>query len=382
MPANHDDPRGPGVGSVGTILPPGHSSSAQQEERPLKTTLAALATTLVLLVGCGDTDADTGDTAADAVESPLTELAEPVSPGATEPADVTEPAEETAPAEETGPPAATDAEAAGFPVTIESEGGTWTLEEPPERIVSLSPSATETLFAIAAGDQVVATDAFSTFPPEAPTTDLSGFDPNVEAITAFEPDLVVIADDANDLVAGLGAADVPVLVSPAPATIEAGYDTVIELGRVTGHPEAADELVERLRTEIDDALALAPDESVRVYHELGSSLFAASSFGFVGDVYARLGAENIADDGDPDRGGFPQLTQEYVIAADPEVIVITDQVDYGAEDVVDRPGWGTVTAVVEGDVVVVDADIASRWGPRLPQFVAAAAEALASAAGN
>ncbi|MEL7158224.1 MAG: ABC transporter substrate-binding protein, partial [Actinomycetota bacterium] len=95
-----------------------------------------------------------------------------------------------------------DAMAADFPVTIESDAGTWTLEAAPMRIVSLSPTATEILFAIGAGEQVVAADAFSNYPPEAPTTELSGFDPNIEAITGYDPDLVVIANDANDLVAG------------------------------------------------------------------------------------------------------------------------------------------------------------------------------------
>ncbi|MPY95326.1 MAG: ABC transporter substrate-binding protein [Acidimicrobiia bacterium] len=280
-----------------------------------------------------------------------------------------------------GPPTAETtpgAGSSGFPVTIESEGGTWTLASPPQRVVSLSPTATEILFAIGAGDQVVAVDALSSYPPEAPVTELSGYDPNIEALTAYEPDLVVIANDANDLVAGLTALDVPVLVSTAPGDIESGYAEMAELGVATGRADETAEVIASMRAEVDAALAAAPDVSVRVYHELDETYFSASSFGFIGAVYAAMGAENIADDADADRTGFPQLTEEYIVEADPELIVITDAASYGAADVAARPGWQEVTAVREGKVVAVDADIASRWGPRLPQFITAVADALPS----
>ena len=273
---------------------------------------------------------------------------------------------------------AMDDEAGDFPVTIESDGGTWTLEAAPERIVSLSPTATEILFAIGAGDQVVAVDSFSYFPEEAPVTDLSGFDPNVEAVIAFEPDLVVIANDANDLIASLTALDIPVLVSSAPADIEGGYATMAELGVASGHVDATADVIVALRDEIAAAFAVAPDTEVRVYHELGEGLFSASSFGFVGSVYAEMGAFNIADEADVDAIGFPQLTEEYIIAADPELIVITDQGGYTAEDLAARPGWSEITAVQNGNIVTVNADIASRWGPRLPQFIQAVADAVAA----
>jgi len=268
--------------------------------------------------------------------------------------------------------------ASDFPVTLESAGGTWTLDSAPQKIVSLSPTATEILFAIGAGDQVIAVDSFSYFPEEAPVTDLSGWDPNVEAIVAFEPDFVVIANDANDLVASLTDLDIPVLVSSAPADIEDGYAVMAELGIATGHVDATAAVVADLREEIATAFAAAPETSVRIYHELGDSLFSASSFGFVGSVYAQMGATNIADEADTDQGGFPQLTEEYVVDADPELIVITDQAGYTDADVAARPGWDEITAVKNGNIVTVDTDIASRWGPRLPQFISAVAEALAT----
>ena len=277
---------------------------------------------------------------------------------------------------------ASDAAATGgdFPVTISSEAGEFTLDDAPERIVSLSPSATEILFAVGAGDQVVAVDEFSTFPEDAPVTDLSGFQPNVEAVVAYDPDLVVISNDANDLVASLTELDVPVLANPAPADLEAGYEGMAEIGVATGRVDQTAAEIERIRREVDAAVEQAPETAVRVYHELDDTYFAASRYGFIGSIYNRLGATTIADEADTDRTGFPQLTEEAVIAADPELVVITDQVDYGPEDVAARPGWQDVTAVREGDVVVVDADVASRWGPRIPQFVETAAAALDRAA--
>jgi iron complex transport system substrate-binding protein len=268
----------------------------------------------------------------------------------------------------------------GEPVTIDSDGGTWTLDTAPGRIVSLSPAATEILFAIGAGPQVVAVDDWSTYPPEAPVTELSGFDPNVEAVTAYDPDLVVIAFDTNDLVAALTALDIPVLLRAGPVDIEGGYAAVTELGHATGHVAEAEEVIATMRAEIEAALAEAPDSALRIYHELDQSHYSVSSSGFIGAVYAALGTDNIADAADPDGYGFPQLTEEYIIEADPELIVITDLTGYTAEDVAARPGWESITAVRDGNILTVDADIASRWGPRLPLFVAVVAEALAEIA--
>lgn len=268
-----------------------------------------------------------------------------------------------------------------FPVTVDTDAGELTLDERPERIVSLSPAATEILFAIGAGDQVVAADEFSTWPEEAPTTDLSGFEPNVEAVAAYDPDLVVVMYDPADLVASLEALGIPVLVDAPPADVESGYDDLAAYGLLTGHVDETADVVAQMRAEMEEAYAAAPqDADVRVYHEVDDTFFAASSSSFIGSVYAELGAENIADEADTDASGYPQLTEEAVVAADPQLIVITDEIGYGPEEVAARPGWSEVTAVRHDAIVVADADIASRWGPRLPQLVQTLAEALAEAA--
>ncbi len=281
-----------------------------------------------------------------------------------EPQVLEEPAPTDAPTEEPAPePAPTEA-----------------APERPQRIVSLSPSATEILFAIGAGDQVVAVDQFSYYPPEAPVTDLSGWDPNVEAVLSYDPDLVVIANDANDLMAGMDAVGVDVHVDPAPDDLGRGYVSIIELGLAAGRIDEAQALVADLQAEINAALDASPDVPIRVYHELDNTYFSVSSNSFIGAVYAAMGTINIADEADADGYGYPQLTEEYIVEADPELIVITDLVGYTAEDVAARPGWGEVAAVRNGNIVVVNSDIASRWGPRLPQFINAVAEALNSVA--
>jgi iron complex transport system substrate-binding protein len=302
--------------------------------------LALVLATSLVLTGCGDTGA----------------------------------AEDAVPSEDS----TASASPADYPVTIDAGNGEVTLDERPERIVSLSPSATEILFAIGAEDQVVAVDEYSTYPAAAPTTDLSAYDPNVEAIAGYEPDLVVIANDTDGIVAALAKLDIPTIVNAAPATIEEGYDGVAALGLATGHVDETAEVVADMRAAVDRELAAASHEGLRVYHELDESLYAASSHSFIGSVYDALGATNVADAADKQRSGYPQLTEEAVIAADPELIVITDQVSYTADDVADRAGWENVSAVREGNIVTVDADISSRWGPRLPQLIASLADAMAS----
>ncbi|MGD8150746.1 ABC transporter substrate-binding protein [Ornithinimicrobium sp. Y1694] len=348
------------------------------QTRPTFRLVTALAAGAALtLTACGNRDnGDNGTTGSD--ETPATAPAAGTEDSTDDAADA---AAQTDDAEDTADDAAGTA-AAGesdgeFPVTVDADNGEVTIEERPERIISLSPSTTESLFAIGAGDQVLAVDSFSTYPEEAPTTDLSGWDPNIEAIVGYEPDLVIIANDMNDIVASLEAVDIPILVSGAPADVDSGYDSLAGLGLATGHVDETAGVIAGMRAAMDDAYAEAEDaEGIRIYHELDDTFYAASSNSFIGSVYEQMGAVNIADEADTESTGYPQLTEEAIIEANPQLIVITDQVTYTAEDVANRPGWDQIDAVINDNIVVVDADIASRWGPRLPQLVELVAQAL------
>lgn len=269
--------------------------------------------------------------------------------------------------------AAVEQPAAEFPVTIEAANGSVVVDERPERIVSLSPTATESLFAIGAGEQVIAVDDQSNFPAEAPVTDLSGFQPNIEAIAGHEPDLVVAGFDPGGLVDGLDQVGVTVLLQPAAADLEEAYGQIEELGAATGHAAEAKELVEEMDAKIDELAAAAADEAegLSVYHELGPDFFSATSQTFVGSVYELLGLENIADEAGAEAPDYPQLSAEYILSSDPDLIVLADTKCCGqtAATLAGRPGWKQIGAVAEGRVVEADDDVASRWGPRTVDFV-------------
>jgi iron complex transport system substrate-binding protein len=277
----------------------------------------------------------------------------------------------------------TPSTAAAFPVTITATNGDVTLENRPERIVSLSPTATEMLFAIGAGDQVEAVDDQSNYPPDAPVTDLSGFEPNVEAIASYEPDLVVYATEPGDLGASLEGLGIPALQQDAAASLDDVYAQIDQLGMATGHASEATELVEGMRGDIDTIVnSIDPSEpSLSFYHELDDTYYSVTSSTFIGQLYALTGLVNIADEAKGAGGGYPQLSAEYIIQADPDLILLADTKCCGQSPttVAERPGWDQIVAVERGDVISLDDDIASRWGPRVVDYlrrIAAAVEGV------
>jgi iron complex transport system substrate-binding protein len=242
----------------------------------------------------------------------------------------------------------------------------------PKRIVSLSPTATEMLFAIGAGGQVVAVDSNSNYPAEAPKTELSAYQPNVEAIAGYQPDLVVYSDDPGELKAGLDKLSIPVLQQPAATKLDDTYAQLDQLGKATGHVAEAGQLAATMRAEIEKlAAAERPERPLTYYHELDKNLYTATSKTFIGQLYAQLGMENIADAADKEATGYPQLSAEYVVKADPDLIFLADTKCCGqsAATVAARDGWDQLTAVRTGGVVELDDDIASRWGPRVVDFL-------------
>ena len=281
------------------------------------------------------------------------------------------------------PPTPADA---GFPVTVDAYGVPVTITARPERIVSLSPASTEGLFALGAGAQVVAVDEYSDFPAEAPTTTLSGFTPNLEAIVAFEPDLVVVSYDPGDLVAGLQAAGITVLVLPAAVTFDDVYTQLEILGVITGNVGGAAELVASLQTRVAAVVATLPalERPLTYFHELDDTLYTVTSSTFVGAVYALLGLDNIADAADPEGAsfGYPQLSAEFLLDADPDLVFLADTrcCATSAETFAQRPGFSALRAVQDGNVIELDDDVASRWGPRIVDLLEQAADALAQAA--
>ena len=286
------------------------------------------------------------------------------------------------------PPATTpeQVESGSFPVTIDTANGELTIAEKPTAIVSLSPTATEMLFAIDAGDEVVAVDDQSDFPPDAPITDLSGFEPNVEAIASYAPDLVVVEGATPNLERSFEKLDIPMLLQPAAAELSGTYEQIEQLGQATGHIGAAEDLITEIRSDIESIVASLPTGAVgkTYYHELDDTYFTVTSETFIGEVYSQLGLENIADAAKGAGSGYPQLSAEYIIESDPDLIFLADTVccDQSLETVAARPGWDQIAAVRTGAVIELDDDVASRWGPRVVDFLEVVAAAVADLHGT
>ncbi|MEU7884991.1 ABC transporter substrate-binding protein [Microbispora bryophytorum] len=281
-------------------------------------------------------------------------------------------------------PAASDSAGQGaFPATIQAGNGAVTIAKRPEHIVSLSPTATEILFAIGAGAQVAAVDDQSDYPPEAPKTSLSGFKPNVEAIVAAKPDLVVLANDLEGVVAGLAKVGVPVLLEPSAAKLDDTYDQIRDLGAATGNAAKADEVANGVKQKIDALAAAAPKgKELTYYHELDVTPYAATSSTFIGQVYSLFGLKNIADEAPDAAGGYPKLSAEFIAKADPDLIFLGDTKCCGqnAAALAKRPGWSGLSALKKDRVVELDDDVASRWGPRVADLAQAVSDAVQKAA--
>nr|WP_114453542.1 ABC transporter substrate-binding protein [Halopolyspora algeriensis] len=271
--------------------------------------------------------------------------------------------------------------ASAFPVRVTAQGQEpVTLPEQPKRIVSLSPTATETLYAIGAGKQVVAVDKYSNHPERAPQTRMSGLNVTAGTIAEYKPDLVVAPDSSAELAKGLRAIDIATLLLPAASDLDAAYRQIELLGRATGHHDQARDLTGRMQAEITKIVADTPEPQrpLTYYHEVSPDFYTATSRSFVGSVYGLFGLSNIADKAE---GTFPQLSEEHILRANPDLIFLADVkgTQVTAKSAAARPGWGTLTAVREGHVFELDDDIASRWGPRIVELVRAISDAVTRA---
>jgi iron complex transport system substrate-binding protein len=265
-----------------------------------------------------------------------------------------------------------------FPVSVEAANGRVSLSERPERIVSLSPTSTEMLFAIGAGEQVVAVDDQSDYPPGVPATELSGYQPNVEAIAKYEPDLVVASSGAS--LKSLADLKIPLLVHRAATTLDDAYTQFEQLGVATGHVAEAAEEVSRIKSRIDQIIESVPDleERPTYFHELDDTYFTVTSDTFIGQIYSLAGLRNIADKADKAGTGYPQLSAEYIIEADPDFIFLGDSecCNQTPERVARRPGWDRISAVQNGAIFDVGDDVSSRWGPRVVDFLQTVVDAV------
>jgi iron complex transport system substrate-binding protein len=276
-------------------------------------------------------------------------------------------------------PATPTAGTVRFPVTLHASNGTVRVASRPRAIVSLSPTATEMLYAIGAGHQVKAVDQDSNYPAGVPASQLSGVTPNVEAILAERPDLVVTAQDTTGLTGHLVAAGIPVLALAAATTLNDVYAQLRALGAATGNAPAAAAEVATMQARIHQIVAgtHAPAHAT-YYYELDPTYYSVTSSTFIGQVLGLLGLHDIADAAGGAGAQYPQLSAEAIIQADPAYIFLADTKCCAAthQSVAARPGWASIAAVHDGHVVNLDDDIASRWGPRIVDLLQVVATAV------
>jgi iron complex transport system substrate-binding protein len=274
--------------------------------------------------------------------------------------------------------ATTTTQAPEFPVSV----GDLTIESEPQRIVSMSATATEMLFAIGAGDKVVAVDNFSNYPAETSALEkVDAYQPNVEAISALAPDLVIISYDPGNLVEQLNTLSIPVFAAYAVSSLDGVYEQIEQLGALTGRLAEAVQLSATMQSEISSLVdgVTKAEPPLTYFYELDPTLYTVTSNTFIGRVMSSLGLVSIAD-GVEAGNDYPQLSAEVLVEKDPSIIFLADTkcCTQSAQTVAERDGWAGLTAVQSGGIVALDDDIASRWGPRLVDLVRTVVEAITS----
>lgn len=260
--------------------------------------------------------------------------------------------------------------ASGFPVTVKTANGSVTIPARPTAIMSLSATATEMLYAIGAGPQVKAVDKYSNYPAGTPRTSLDGYSVSAEAIAKYHPDLIIVAYDPPALAAQLATLKIPVIYDPAAANLAVAYHQYLGLGQATGHVFGARHEVAHLRRVVSAIVKSTPraPAGTTYYYELDPTYYSVTSSTFMGQLLGLLGLHSIADAaGVNSSGGYPQLTAEFILQANPTYIFLADHQCCQAtpQSVAARPGWSALSAVTNHRIVTLSDDIASRWGPRI-----------------
>ena len=239
----------------------------------------------------------------------------------------------------------------------------------PKRIISLSPSITEILFEIGSGNQVIAVDNLSNYPNEAPISDISAYDPNVEAISLLNPDLVILSYNIKNLKTALKKIGIETIYLPAPLNFEDILDQIDYLGLQTGNEDKAKKLISKMKNRMKTLQKLRENETAtKIYHEIDPNYYSPSKFSFIGDIYQKLNYKNVADKADISNLGYPKLSPELIISENPDLIVLPGKDNKYVEKVKLRPGWSYIEAVKKNNFLLTNNDIASRWGPRILNF--------------
>lgn len=276
----------------------------------------------------------------------------------------------------TGPGGDPSPAAAAFPVTItDDEGVEVTLGSEPQRIITFAPSHTEIVFALGLSDRLVGVSGrFDDYPPEAKGIEhvggAGGVEPNIEKVVSLEPDILLTAFIGGEWKDRLRELGVPVFTT-LPASFEDTLADIEALGSLLGPVEQAAALTEEMREEAESALQGVGDpQPVTCFLDFGD-LFTVGPGALEFDLLQRAGCEPITAAADEP---YPQWSVERLVEDDPEVYLASEGVH--VDQVIKAPGIRDLTAVREGRVHSVDADLITRPGPRVAQGIRALAEAL------
>jgi iron complex transport system substrate-binding protein len=264
---------------------------------------------------------------------------------------------------------------------VKSGDGTVRIPAHPDRILSLSASATQMLYEIGAGSQVVGVDEYSTWPANAPRTKFSGDESSAEDYLYLRPDLVIFAFSSGTLIKQLQKLKIPVLLLPPAATIANVDSQLAELGTATGNETGAKHVQSSFKADIAAAVRTAGGHGhgATYYLELDpTNYYTATSGTFIGAGFSLFGMRDIADAAGHG-SQYPQISPEYILKENPDYVFLADTVCCGANaaNFAHRPGFSVLRAVRLHHVVGLNDSVASQWGPHtMETFVSLLARVL------
>jgi len=270
-----------------------------------------------------------------------------------------------------------------YPMSITDDAGrTVIIDQKPQRIVSLSPSHTEILFALGLGDRVVGVTTYCDYPEEALSKPkIGGFStPSVEKIIEAKPDLVLAGDMHQQVVTALEAVNIKVLVF-SPSSMQEIFSTISSIGKAAGEEEAANTLVTSLQqrvTDITAKVAQAQTPKPRVFYEVWHEpLMCASDKTLIGELINLSGGENIIHSSNE---LYPMINEEIILEKNPDIMMHSyghgDNKNPTPEQILNRPGWQHLNFVQNKKVFALDANLANRYGPRSVDALELIAQAI------
>jgi len=268
----------------------------------------------------------------------------------------------------------------GAVVVSDQMGRKVIVEDVPQRIISLSPSNTEVVFALGLDDRVVGVTEYCNYPPEALEKDqVGGFStPSIERIVELEPELILASTIHEEEVIRLEELGLPVLVVESSTLIDL-YTSISLVAEVTGIVDDGEALIDSMRERIyaveSIVAGIDPEDKVRVYYEVYSDpLMSAGKGAFINEIISLAGGVNIFADINEN---YPTISAEVVAERQPDIILFPDYhgtADFVIDGMTARPGWESIPAVRENRVYAISDDTFARPGPRVVEAVEEAAE--------